>query len=251
MNGTAVAFSNPRKQPLGGLGTMLLAMAALLFQAAAVPPAVTPSAPASVIASTATPATPAPVTTASLSPTSPDDKPVVIPKPATGDANVVTPNAGTVKLNTSNSKLPGAYSLDPVALDSGQNSQAFSTIRIQDPKAPKQIGVITAESYPSRKAWWTLSIAQHSAAAFDAYSTRRAIAQGAVEEDPMMRPFAHSPGIYAAIQAGPFVFDYLSHKMQRSESPVIRRMWWLPQTGSTVASLVSGVHNMGVARQMK
>ena len=74
---------------------------------------------------------------------------------------------------------------------------------------------------------------------------------GAVERDPMMRPFANSPGIYAAIQVGPLVFDYFSRKMQRSESPVIRRMWWLPQTGSTVASLVSGVHNMSVARQMK
>lgn len=230
---------------------MLLAMAALMFQAAVVPPAITASAPATVSApSTAVPA-PSPLNAASLFPTTPDEKPVVIPKPATGDANIVTPNVGTVKLNASNSKLPGAYSLDPVALDSNQNSQAFSTIRIQDPKAPKQIGIVTAESYPSRKAWWTLSILQHSAATFDAYSTRRAIALGAVEEDPMMRPFAHSPGIYAAIQVGPLVFDYLSHKMQRSESPVIRRMWWLPQTGSTVASLVSGVHNMGVARQMK
>ncbi|HKS81612.1 MAG TPA: hypothetical protein VJR23_08900 [Candidatus Acidoferrales bacterium] len=230
---------------------MVLAMAALLFQAAAVTPAITASAPTNLAAPATRASAPAPVNTASLFAATPDEKPVVIPKPAAGDAKVVTPNAGTVKLNSSNSKPPGSYTLDSVALDSNQNSQAFSTIRIQDPKAPKQIGVITAESYPSRKAWWTLSIVQHSAAAFDAYSTRRAVSMGAVERDPMMRPFANSPGIYAAIQVGPLVFDYFSRKMQRSESPVIRRMWWLPQTGSTVASLVSGVHNMSVARQMK
>lgn len=230
---------------------MVLAIAALLFQSVA------GAQPAQVAtSSTATPSTAShavadETSSASLFPTSPDEKPVVIPKPTTENPLLGGTSADAARLNTTNTKANGTYSLNTVAMDSAQNSQSFSTIRIQDPKAPKQIGVVGVESYPSKRAWWTLAVAQHSAAFFDAYTTRRAVSMGAVEEDPMMRPFAHSPGIYAAIQAGPTVFDFLSRRMAHSESPILRRMWWLPQTGSTVTSLVSGVHNLGVARREK
>ena len=94
-----------------------------------------------------------------------------------------------------------------------------------------------------------LSIAEHSAAAFDAYSTRQAISSGAHETDPMMRPFANSPGIYAAIQAGPVVLDYAARRMQRSQYQLLRRTWWLPQSASTGLFLFSGVHNLNLANR--
>jgi hypothetical protein len=94
-----------------------------------------------------------------------------------------------------------------------------------------------------------LSIAQHSAAAFDAYSTRAAVATGASEADPFMRPFAHSPGIYAAIQVGPAILDFAARRMQHSENSFIRRSWWIPQSASTGMFLFSGVHNMSVANR--
>jgi hypothetical protein len=92
-----------------------------------------------------------------------------------------------------------------------------------------------------------LTIAMHGAAAFDAYSTRQAIGRGAVEDDPLMRPFAYSPAIYVASQVGPVLLDLVSRRMMRSENLVLRRMWWIPQSGSTAMFIFSGVHNLGVA----
>jgi hypothetical protein len=105
---------------------------------------------------------------------------------------------------------------------------------------------VSVESVPSRKRWLALSIAQSSAAAFDAYSTRRAIEIGAHEEDPFMRPFANSSGLYAAIQVAPVVLDFAARHMQHSEVPMIRHTWWLPQTLGTGLYLFSGAHNMQV-----
>lgn len=131
---------------------------------------------------------------------------------------------------------------------SNQNSQSLSTIRVPpvQPAAPAK--VIPVENLPSRRKWLVLSIAQHSAAAFDAYSTRQAVSSGAHEDDPLMRPFAQSPGIYAAIQAGPVALDYAARHMQRSQNSFLRHTWWLPQSASTGLFLFSGVHNLNVVR---
>jgi hypothetical protein len=126
-----------------------------------------------------------------------------------------------------------------------QNSQSFSTIRIPE-RNEKRYATREAESIPSRREWLALMILEHSAAAFDAYSTREAISRGAKEEDPMMRPFAHSPAIYAAIQVGPALLDVLARRMQRSQYNFVRRTWWVPQSVSTGGSIFSGVHNLSV-----
>jgi hypothetical protein len=126
-----------------------------------------------------------------------------------------------------------------------QNSQSFSTIRIPEGNE-KRYATREAESIPSRREWLALMILEHSAAAFDAYSTREAISRGAKEEDPMMRPFAHSPAIYAAIQVGPALLDVLARRMQRSQYNFVRRTWWVPQSVSTGGSIFSGVHNLSV-----
>jgi hypothetical protein len=126
-----------------------------------------------------------------------------------------------------------------------QNSQSFSTIRIPE-RNEKRYATREAESIPARREWLALMILEHSAAAFDAYSTREAISRGAKEEDPMMRPFAHSPAIYAAIQVGPALLDVLARRMQRSQYNFVRRTWWVPQSVSTGGSIFSGVHNLSV-----
>lgn len=127
------------------------------------------------------------------------------------------------------------------------STQSLSTV--QTP-ATLPADVKPVEEYPSRRNWIALSIVQHGAAFFDSYSTRQAIGSGAVEEDPLMRPFAKSPAIYAAIQVGPVIFDYAARKMQRSENNFIRHMWWMPQSTATAMYLFSGVHNMRVAGRM-
>ncbi len=141
------------------------------------------------------------------------------------------------------SALPAA----PVPMASAQESQSLEMLRLEEPKLGKSGKVKLAEEAPSRRKWIALSVAVHGAAAFDAYTTRQAIGRGAVEGDPLMRPFANSPSIYAAIQVAPVVMDFVARRMQRSQNPFLRKMWWLPQTGGAAMYLFSGVHNLGVA----
>jgi hypothetical protein len=175
--------------------------------------------------------------------------PVATSASAPPDALPDQPEPSNTSSAKSDSSGAASGTLAVVSLEaSAQNSQALSTIRLPDPVPARPVLVISAEGYPRRN-WMLLSIAQHSAAAFDAYSTRAAVATGASEADPFMRPFAHSPGIYAAIQVGPAILDFAARRMQHSENSFIRRSWWIPQSASTGMFLFSGVHNMSVANR--
>ena len=100
------------------------------------------------------------------------------------------------------------------------------------------------ESSRQRKEWFGLMIADHSAAAFDAWSTRRAISGGyGTESNPLLRPFSHSNAIYAATQVSPAVMDYLGRRMMMSQRGWVRRMWWMPQAVGASFSISAGVHN--------
>jgi hypothetical protein len=151
------------------------------------------------------------------------------------------------KDSASSTASSSTRSFDPAPITSAENSQSLASIRIPAFEPAKQNPIIRAESTPSRRTWLALAFVEHGAAAFDAYSTRDAISRGATEADPIMRPFVHSPGLYAAIQVGPVLFDFVSRKMQRSQNNYVRHMWWLPQSVSTATSIFSGVHNLNVA----
>jgi hypothetical protein len=98
-----------------------------------------------------------------------------------------------------------------------------------------------------RREWLALSIAQHGAATFDAWSTRQAISTGQYRElNPALRPFAENGSLYAAIQVGPFVLDYVGRRMMTSQHGWLRHTWWIPQALSTALSLGSGAHNLSV-----
>ncbi|MGC2332226.1 MAG: hypothetical protein WA581_12280 [Candidatus Acidiferrales bacterium] len=129
--------------------------------------------------------------------------------------------------------------------------QDFESTPVTDlPNAPlagRPIGRIGVERLPARRSWIALSIAQHSAAVFDAYSTRQAIANGGTEQNPLLRPFASSPAIYGATQVAPLLLDYGARRMQLSRHGFIRRMWWVPQSAGTAVSICAGVHNMHIA----
>jgi hypothetical protein len=220
---------------------MVLAVAALLlqfhaFQPAAPTSSMIPSATTSVsevsLATSASPSAPAATSTDYVA--------------SAGESSSARMNLTAVHLDSADSKthLPGR--LTSVSLDTTPDTQSFSTVRIPTPSS-KDYGVKEAMTMPSRRAWLALSIVQHGAAAFDAYSTRQAVGHGAVEDDPLMRPFANSPAIYVATQVGPVIFDLLARHMQHSEYPMVRRLWWMPQTMSAGLSIFSGVHNLGVA----
>jgi hypothetical protein len=155
-------------------------------------------------------------------------------------------NFEKVSLNTE-SKESSTAKLSAVSLASSSDSQTLSTVRVPEIQPGKPQEVMMAERRRYTRSWLVLSMIQHGAATFDAYSTRQAIARGAVEDDPMMRPFAHSGVIYVAIQGGPVALDFIARRMQHSENGMIRRMWWVPQTVSTATFLFAGVHNMNVS----
>jgi hypothetical protein len=109
------------------------------------------------------------------------------------------------------------------------------------------IGQLVDEERHKDHLWMGLGIATHSAATFDAWTTRRAITSaGAQELNPMLKPFAGNASLYAAIQVGPLMMDYAGRKMMYSRYSWVRHMWWVPQSASFASSLFCGVHNLGV-----
>jgi hypothetical protein len=106
-----------------------------------------------------------------------------------------------------------------------------------------------SETLTTRRVWYGLLVAGHSAAALDAYSTRRVVSQNlGTERNPLLRPFANSNSLYLAVQASPLLMDFLGRRMMTSEHKWVRRMWWLPQSAGTVASVLSSVHNLRISQ---
>jgi hypothetical protein len=221
---------------------MVLAVAALLFQFQAVAPVVQTSS----IAPTAITASVAAIAPAESSSPTPNPTEGTDYVSRTTESSASRINLASVHFDSADSKAHVPGTMTTVALNTTPDTQSFSTVRIPM-SSSKEHSVTAAMSMPSRNAWIALSIVQHGAAAFDAYSTRQAVGHGAVEDDPMMRPFAHSPAIYVATQVGPVIFDLLARHMQRSEYPMVRRLWWMPQSMSAGLSIFSGVHNLSVA----
>ncbi|HTU35460.1 MAG TPA: hypothetical protein VMF66_16775 [Candidatus Acidoferrum sp.] len=197
-------------------------------------------------------------------------KPVVGVKPAPAVTTANVPAA--ISSESSHSTAPALSNLRLTALNFADTSDTSATpvlpksmeaattpdaasitpIHVPDPvhvpkmKAQKHAGVESVEQYP-RRTWFILMVADHGASAFDAYSTRYAVGHGAVEENPLMRPFVHSDSIYAVSQITPAVMDLVARRMMRSQNGFIRHMWFVPQTLSFGTYVFAGAHNMQVA----
>lgn len=127
--------------------------------------------------------------------------------------------------------------LEPVTLRAaGQPFQPVKPVLTRPRETPRQ-----------RKTWYALAIAGSSGAAFDAWSTRRAVAGGYGQEaNPLLRPFAHSNAIYAATQVSPAVMDFLGKRMMVSQHGWMRKIWWLPQAAGAGFSFTAAAHNVSV-----
>jgi hypothetical protein len=109
------------------------------------------------------------------------------------------------------------------------------------------VAELLAEGRRNQRIWMGLGIAAHGAATFDAWATRHAITTtGAQELNPMLRPFAGNASLYAAIQVGPALMDYVGKRMMYSRHSWVRRMWWVPQGASFASSLFCGAHNLAI-----
>ena len=103
------------------------------------------------------------------------------------------------------------------------------------------------ETPGQRKIWYGLMVAGHSGAAFDAWTTRRAVSGGyGQESNPFLRPFANSNVLYAATQVSPAFMDFLGKRMMTSRTSWVRKMWWVPQVAGTSLSFAAAAHNMTV-----
>lgn len=103
------------------------------------------------------------------------------------------------------------------------------------------------ESRNQKRLWYGLAAAGHAGAAFDAWSTRRALSGNwGIEADPLMRPFAHSGSIYVATQVGPVLMDLIGKRAMTSQNRWIRKFWWVPQTVGASMSFRAGINNVGV-----
>lgn len=167
----------------------------------------------------------------------------------TSPSRTTTPALSNVRLTDLN--FTGASDSSVVAAKTIQpgispEPSEITPIHVPQIKPPKHVGIESAEQYP-RRTWLMLVVAQHGASAFDAYSTRYAIGHGAVEQNPLMRPFVHSDSIYAISQVTPTVLDFVSRRMMRSQNGFVRHMWWVPQSVSVGTYLFAGFHNLQVA----
>jgi hypothetical protein len=113
------------------------------------------------------------------------------------------------------------------------------------PLQPIRPAILRPRETPTqRKLWYALTIVSSSGAAFDAWSTKRAVVGGyGTEANPFLRPFAHSNAIYAATQVSPAVMDFIGKRMMTSEHPMIRKLWWMPQVLGSGMSFASAAHN--------
>ena len=209
-----------------------------------------------ILSATSTTPMPAPLNDATSAPTAASSP---LFSDASRDASTAITFAsedGVARLDTSKVKFD--RNAGPVMTASLTEREAFleeahaatlSGATVPEPEPTREHRVTPGISTPVRRAWLALAFAEHGAAAFDAYSTRISIGHGNVEDDPLMRPFAHSPAIYLATQVTPVLFDYVARRMLRSDYGMLRRAWWVPQSLSTVSSILAGVHNLNVASE--
>jgi hypothetical protein len=107
------------------------------------------------------------------------------------------------------------------------------------------VAQLQAENRVKERLWMGLIAASSGAATFDAISTRRAISKyGAVELNPLLKPFAGNSSLFAVIQVAPALLDLAGKRMMYSPHSWIRRVWWVPQSASFVSSMICGAHNI-------
>ena len=107
------------------------------------------------------------------------------------------------------------------------------------------VAQLQAEDRVKERIWMGLIAASSGAATFDAITTRRAISTyGAVELNPLLKPFAGNSSLFAVIQVAPALLDLAGKRMMYSPHSWIRRSWWVPQSASVVSSIICGSHNL-------
>jgi hypothetical protein len=81
-------------------------------------------------------------------------------------------------------------------------------------------------------------------ATWDDFASRRVIAHGGYERNPLMRPFVHNSGTIAVETIGEVWFmAFVADRMKRSDHAILRKTWWLPQALNITAKLYGGINS--------
>jgi hypothetical protein len=169
------------------------------------------------------------------------------PKSSANDSPVVAKVVASEssKDSTARPVLPNA----PVAKSDATAESSSIAIKPFSNAALKPVIERPVPTPRQQKLWYTFMAVGHSAAVFDAYSTRRAISGNyGTEGNPLLRPFSHSNAIYAATQVSPAVLDYVGRRMLTSSHPTFRRFWWVPQVAGAGLSFSAGMHNYALTQ---
>jgi hypothetical protein len=172
---------------------------------------------------------------------------VTLAKTETTSSAAVEPTRATQPTKP-DSPTPKLASLSEEASESERESSTTSSRNAILSSPVKPASGDSFETPRKRAIWYGLVAAGHGSAAFDAWTTRRAVSRGyGVEANPLERPFASSGAIYATTQVTPLIMDFLGRRMMRSSHPWMRRIWWVPQAAGASVSFGAGIHNYRMA----
>lgn len=147
------------------------------------------------------------------------------------ESSLAMPEAPSALLISSAAVLPKLTGLEP-------------PIAAPEPIIAVRQTEFSGPSAREKRIWVALTVSQHAAATFDAWSTRQKVKTGLYRENnPLLRPFAGNASLYAAIQVTPLVLDYMSHRLLHSRGQ-LRRWWWVPQATQIAASLTFAATNL-------
>jgi hypothetical protein len=219
---------------------MIFALAVLLLQPHVQPQPKIQVSQLDASASASSPAVAGPSNSAAGSPVTPAVTPAEFPTPTPAASPEPYPEAPIVlspapdAASESSSSFLGA----PPAMAASIHSWKTVVSNVIDPQF---------ETRRDHWTWLSLSIAQHSAAGFDAWTTRQEISSGQGQElNPLLKPFAGNDSLYVVTQITPVALDYLAHHMMYSSHRWERRAWWVPQVLGTASSFAAGGHNLTV-----
>jgi hypothetical protein len=178
----------------------------------------------------------------------------VVAEPTTTTNHTFAAEASKPELTIQSSSSKPADAIEMASLGTGPRLISLANMAANPDPVPIEPVKVMAPRREERqpvpvfnKRWVGLTFAQHAAATFDAWSTRRVVASGRGKEDnPLLSAASRSNALYPVIQITPVLCDYFGSRMQRSNNALMRRVWWMPQVVGTGMHLFGGFHNMSV-----
>jgi hypothetical protein len=124
-------------------------------------------------------------------------------------------------------------------------AQVVSSQDVLPDKPSPRGNFLTRPFYDNRIA--VLTVIDVGAATWDDIASRRIIARGGYERNPLMRPFVHNSGTLAVETIGEvWLMAFVADRMKHSDHAVLRKAWWLPQALNISAKMYGGINSTAI-----